>query len=269
MQQITLPCGILSDDGSSVITSATITEFTAKVKKELGNKNINSTDSVEDIILKNCLKAIGDKPLKAADLDMLLSADKEYIIMKIREISFGDIIKGHSTCEDCDKKFGASLSSSKDLTFWSLKPIEQAQTATHPQTKKPVRIFEIITEDGKYRFICRYPTGEDMKKVAKMLETNPFEAKMRLIGNCTIEASIEGTKLDGPITIYTIESLPSRIYDYISDTWDTNQPGLDRNILVSCPFCNHDNLWAIDPKDFLSLTPTTEKAKGKLTKLSG
>ena len=59
---IKLPVGQLDAMGTKIIDEATITEFTAKVYKELGKRtNQQNAETVEDVILKNCVVAIGEK----------------------------------------------------------------------------------------------------------------------------------------------------------------------------------------------------------------
>lgn len=271
MTNITLPCGLLDSTGTHVTTTVDISEFTAKVKKELANKQLSSNENYEDIILRNCIKAIGDnKTPSTADIRKLHGSDRDYIIMKIRQLSFGDKVKGNYDCSGCGTKMQASISIDNDFSVYALKPLEQFSLEQDPISKHMVRTFSIKDEVSGHTWIIRYDTGDDRTKAISLSKSNPFEAKMRLIGLCTIKIDKGDSSLPGPISLSYIENLPSRVWDHISNEWDANQAGLDTKVKVSCSVCGSENIWEIDPVDFFSMAPQTEGRKTTLlTNTSG
>ena len=267
---IKLPVGQLDAMGTKIIDEATITEFTAKVYKELGKRtNQQNAETVEDVILKNCVVAIGEKKNPSPlDLASLLAADRDYLILKIKQLSFGDETKGGFTCENCNEKSGISLSIEKDFNVWTLKPLESSDVH-FPDVGLPVRFFTIKDEISKLTLKCRYDTGSDRAKASQFSKGNPVEFKMRLIASCILEIETPDVKLTGPVNLSYIENLPSRVWFNISTEWDKNQPGIDPIMKVECPHCGSENMWEIDPADFFSMAPQKTNRGEKLMKLSG
>jgi hypothetical protein len=266
--EITLPVGLVDEDGK-VINKVQIKEITAKVKKDLAKKqNLESPENVENSILQACIESMGSvSPVPQETIQKLYSADRDFIILKIRQISFGDKINGSYKCHSCGENLSTDMSIDKDFSVYGLPPVNEENTYTLDNGQK-VRVFTIKEPESGIELLCRYDTGLDRSRAAQMGNKNPLEIKMHLIRLCVISLTQGQKKIPGPLSLTYIENLPSRVWDYISIDWDSNQPGVDFNIEVSCATCSASTMWELNPRDFFSV-PKVASRSDKLMKLSG
>ena len=134
------------------------------------------------VLLSRCVRRIGTiSPISDEIVRRLLIADRYYLLLKLREATFGDHVQATVQCpwEACRKKV--------DIDF-SLHDIPVRESAE----KGPLYTRELSPEAAcsnapgeQYReVVFRLPNGEDQEAIAPMVEENEAEALAVLLARC-------------------------------------------------------------------------------------
>lgn len=268
--EIPLPIGIIDPVSGKHTRTINISEFTAKVKKDLGNKkNQANPSATKDTILKNCISSINGQIPTEATLKAMYSVDRDYAIFRIRKQSFGETINGSATCSSCGVKQVIPIDMSKDFSITGLPDPEITDLHKHLDDKL-YRTFTVENKEFNFKVIFRHETGDDRAKAISASNDNDIEAQMRVMGLCILELTYGDKRLTGPISLSYIENLPAKLWDYVTVYWNANQPGIDMNVTILCEKCGSESRWEMDVVDFFSpeMAKTVSK-QGQLTKLSG
>ena len=99
-------------------------------------KILGSRDANVDIVSK-----LLEKSTTGVDVGSLLSMDKVFLLMKVREASYGDSYEFKVTCPECSTDVTTDLILSKHLNMVAIpEDLEDPRTITLPQLKAKVEI---------------------------------------------------------------------------------------------------------------------------------
>ena len=134
MYTFTLPSGL----------EAELREMTGAEESLLTNRRLMKDGEGVNQILRNCLVRLGDRTeLAAKDVLDLLSGDRLFLLVKLRQISFGDEVDLSLACpaKDCGEVAGVHIA----LDDLEVTPYgtEREFIFELPRTKKPV-IFTLM-----------------------------------------------------------------------------------------------------------------------------
>jgi hypothetical protein len=128
-------------------------------------------------LLSRCVRRIGDiSPVSPEVARQLLVADRHYLLLLLRQVTFGDRVTAHLFCPwpDCGERMSVDFSIA-DL------PVEQARH------RAPVHTMTLAAagDDGPPIDVTfRLPNGADQEEVSGLLASNEAAALTLLLSRC-------------------------------------------------------------------------------------
>jgi hypothetical protein len=247
--EVTLPIGYTDENGERHRLAA-IRKMTGNEEAILADRKYqrNGGKLVTDL-LASCVIRIGDLPrVNAAVLSALYSVDRNFLLIRLRAVTFGSELQARYTCPSC----GENISVMEDLDELPVRTLEESD--------EPDRI-QVELEDGwldrdgsvHTSLTLRLPTGEDEEAVANQLRQNPSLGKNALLSRCLLSL--------GDVPRHRLEALGPKILADLSLTdrrmidraINQNAPGIDLVRPIECPFCGRAFNATLDLTNFLAL----------------
>jgi len=172
-------------------------------------------------ILQRGTVKIGDTPCTPDVLDSLLSGDREYLIMKIRSVTFGSTLDLKGACPHCEAEQNFVVDLDEDVKLDRLKDSQ-------------VRSFKVDCKIGEVAFDL--PDGSVQKKLITSVDKTPAELDSILLKECI--TSINGSPILDPNQVRKLGMQDRRtILKAIID----NNPGPDLSaISKNCLDCGQE-----------------------------
>jgi hypothetical protein len=246
--EFTLPVGYVDADGRQHRT-AVLRKMTGRDEAVMADKaNRNNGARMITELLGNCLVRLGglERPGRAV-AQALFSADRYYLLVKLREITFGAEMQATYVCPTCRE---ANLAV-EDLSALEVNRLDDGEL---PQ--------EIVVELGDgYQdrsgrvynsMVFRMPTGGDEEKVAPVIRENPSSGKNALMARCLRSVGdMARQRLEGLGTsIFADLTLSDRAR--IDKALNNGGPGVRMRRDVTCNGCGRQFTATLDMTNFLS-----------------
>jgi hypothetical protein len=175
-----LPIGHVDDDGR-VHRTAVLRKMTGRDEAVMTDRrNRNNGAKMVSELLGNCLVRIGeiDKPgTKVAQ--KMYSADRHYLLLKLREVTFGPDMPASYACPTCKEATGVT----EDL---SALPIHGLDNGDVPEDIVVELEDGYVDREGDVyeHAVFRYPTGVDEERIAAQTRENASLGKNALMARC-------------------------------------------------------------------------------------
>jgi hypothetical protein len=247
--EFTLPIGLTDDEGRTHRT-AVLRKMTGREEAILADrKNQRNGGKLVSELIHSCLVRLGDLPKNGVStIEKLYSADRNFLLLKLRSITFGPELQAGYTCSSC----GESLQTTEDLDDLPVKMLEQGESAE----EIVVQLEDgYLDKDGQCHtaLTLRLPTGEDETVVAPTMRQNASLGKNALLARCI--------KSLGDVPRHRLEALGPKILADLTMTdrrlidRAINQaaPGIDLMREILCPHCGATFKSTLDMTHFLAL----------------
>jgi hypothetical protein len=247
--EFTLPIGYTDDEGNTH-RRAVLRKMTGKEEAILADKrNQRNGGKLVTELLHSCLVKLGELPKNGANtVEALYSADRNYLLLKLRAITFGSELKTHYTCPSC----GESLHLLEDIDELPVRMLGEDEALEDV-------VIELqdgyVDKDGtEHRALhLRLPTGADEAAVAPQMRQNASLGKNALLSRCM--------KSLGDLPKHRLEAIGPKILAELTLTdrrlidraLNQAAPGVDLIREISCPHCGSDFKSSLDMTNFLSL----------------
>jgi hypothetical protein len=239
-----LPCGYVDPEGT-VHTSVVVSEMTGEDEETLAAKNMTTTKKINKILIR-CTQSVGT--LSGQQLNFVIpeltQGDRIFLLMAIRRASLGDEMPFETTCPQC-KEAARFIVDLKDLGVKKMaNPAQRTYPLTLPKTKKKV--------------LMKVLTGRGEEAIAQAVQ------KSKDIITTAIFARVESID-DKPIVMKDLLSLPLIDRNFLRNSWEDNEGGVDTSIQVDCPSCNnaYDSELDISQQGFFNPSATLSNWKKK------
>src|SRR6266498_1389869 len=167
------------DDGGRLHRSFELSALTGREEELfLTAGQGQETASLVTSVLSRCLVRLGElSPVPPSVVRSLLVGDRQYLLLRLRQLTFGDDVRANLLCpwRDCGAKVSATFSLSSVPVA---SPQERAATFTVP------------LDDSSVTF--RLPTGADQEELSALATTNEAEALTRLLTRCVVGSPVDG-----------------------------------------------------------------------------
>jgi hypothetical protein len=185
------------------------------------------------MLLTRCVRRLGTvSPVSHDVVRGLLIADCHYLVLKLREATFGAQVQATVQCpwEDCQKRV--------DIDF-SLHDIPVRESAE----KGPLYTRELSLEavfssaqGEQYREVTfRLPNGEDQEAISQVVEDNEAQALTLLLARCICR--LGALRDPGPEVIQRLSPLArAEIERHMAEA----APYVDLTLAVHCPECERE-----------------------------
>jgi hypothetical protein len=179
--EVKLPGGYVLPTGE-VIKKAEVKELTGADEEAISKAG--STAKSLNILLQRGLVKIGDNDASKDDLDVLLSGDRDAILLGIRKVTFGKTVSFRIRCAFCSEEQLAEVNLEEDIPVRELKdPIAD-------------RVWELTTTKGIVKVAL--PNGITQRKLMDNTDKTSSEINTLLLSGCIV--SVDGTPSVGAST---------------------------------------------------------------------
>jgi len=221
-----LPGGYVDAPGISHY-EAELKPITGKEEEMLADLHADtSTARVITMLLSACIKRIGTimNPDTSLIQDLLVS-DREYLIMKLREMTFGKKVELVLYCPD------VSCGKPMDMTF----SLEDMQIERKPVSKLffTIQLSGAEDKEEQYNFVeFRLPNGGDQEAAVSLAGVSEKRAVDHLLARC-----IRSVGQSSSIDEAQIAQLPDSVRREIEEKMQQLAPLIDFEIDAVCPEC--------------------------------
>ena len=239
----TLPGGYITNDGTCH-KEVKLRQLTGKEEEIIVDVDTNSNiPSALTTLLANCIQQIGPiKEITVNVIQKLLICDRDYLLLKLRQITFGNRIDARVLCPNnqCKKPM--------DIDF-DTRNIEIQRkvmgSCVFSHTLSGQSFYKdkngIIHRDIEFRL----PNVYDQEQIAQIYEANQSKALTKLIARCLIRIGSINTIDEDLVQSF---SIPTR--REIDLVMRKVSPTVDLQINIHCPECGTDFSSLFDIHDF-------------------
>lgn len=236
-----LPAGLWKD--GTAVKEVRLNELNARIRKEMGKPNLrNNPVQLVSTVLAHCIESIGGNPITEKDINNLLIGDRDFCLLKVREISLGSEVHLTFNCPMCQ----VSNRSSIDLQSIAIYELNEDNYEIREDITPDPRVFMIKGDfQPPWEALFRFPLNSDQRAVMRGSVINPLQAQQDLFGRCLIEWNKEKvfpTHIDD-LSLPEINYLTSEIQDAL--------PGPDLNTEIECVSCGATVPMPMESSDFL------------------
>lgn len=165
--EVDLPGGYLTFEGK-LITTAEVRELTGADEEAIAKAG--STAKSLHVLLERGLVRLGDKEATKDDIDLLLSGDRDAILLGIRRVTFGEALDLKLRCPSCNVEQQSDVHLLHDVPFIKLKD------------KVKDRNWVVKTKHGPVELTL--PTGIVQKKLMENTQMSVPEVNTILLAGC-------------------------------------------------------------------------------------
>jgi len=214
-----LPCGFLDGEGN-LHTDVVVREMTGEEEEILAARNMPVTKKINKI-LSRCTESIG--PYNGNSIDQIVpeltQGDRIYLLMAIRRASLGDDMPFVTKCQSCDQESQLTV----DLSELEVKKMKDPTLRQYdielPKSGRKVRM-KVLTGRGEDAISKASNRGIDIITTAIFCRIDAFD--------------------DKPVTMKDLKTLSLADRNFLRDSWEEYEGGINTEITVECPSCNYE-----------------------------
>lgn len=230
-----LPGGILDGKGNCLKT-VRVRELTGRDEELLADRRYrNAVEQVTDFLTQVIVEVPGlDRPVSKELVAEMLIGDRDYLLLRLRQVSLGDQVEQVMRCPStaCGKKADVEFL----ISELPVRRVPTVQLWYEFDLSAPAR-----SEDARSNHVTlRLPVGLDLEAVLDCKDLNPALANTRLFAR--IVKSVGHSRVDEAAA----RDLPLRLRGEITDFLRGITPGPDLKIDIQCPHCGTDMSYGFD-----------------------
>ncbi len=247
--EVVLPVGFCDDEGR-IHRAVALRKMTGKEEALLADKaNQRNGGQLVTALLHNCTLRLGSLDgVKKADIAMMYSVDRNYLLLRLRAFTFGSELKAAYTCPACSDRFDLT----EDLDDLPVRSLAEGES---PEDIVVELEDGFVDKDGQVHtsLTLRLARGDDETAVAPQMRKNASLGKNALLARCI--------KSLGDIPKHRLEALGPKILSDLSLTdrrsidraFNASAPGVNLIRELDCPACGADFKSSLDMTHFLVL----------------
>lgn len=161
--EVKLIAGVVVDD--SLVMDAEVRELNGADEEAIAKAG--SIGKALGVILKRGVSSLGGVPATDSSLDSLLSGDRDFLLLAIRKVTFGNQIESDMDCPECMTRINITIDLSKDV------PIHEF----HGDWS-----WDVTTRQGEVT--VGFYNGITQKKIMDNLDKTPAELNTIVLAGC-------------------------------------------------------------------------------------
>jgi hypothetical protein len=246
--ELDLPIGHVDADGR-IHRKAVLRKMIGRDEALMADKaNRGSGARLITELLASCTLRLGsiERPQRSV-IQGLYSADRHFLLVKLREITFGAEMQATYVCPSCRQ----ANSVLEDL---SALPVQRLEDGELPGDIAVQLADGYADRSGVVygAMVFRYPTGTDEEKIAGILRDNPSTGKNALMARCL--------KSLGDMAQARMEALGTAIFNdltlsdraRVDKALNEGGPGIDMKREITCTGCSRRFVATLDMSNFLA-----------------
>lgn len=194
-------------------------------------------------VLCRCVRRIGAvEPVTPAVARALPIADRQYLLLRLREATFGDRVEGTLACPwpQC----GAKVDLDFRIGDVPVKRCEEVRAAYHLELS-PEAAPEDGPGGGRRAIAFRLPNGEDQEVLAPLLASDPARALTALFERC-----VAGAEDSPEEAVERVARLSPRARLELERAMEEAAPAVEHDMELGCPECGRSFTAPFDLQDF-------------------
>jgi hypothetical protein len=248
-QTVTLPVGRAGDDDEGNLCDLSVRKMTGREEALLTDPKLRrNAGKLITALLANCVSTADGQRMEQALARKLSSADRNFLLMELRRVTFGDEMEAHYRCPRCD---GVTLVI-EDLSAIEVNRLHEASG----ELDITVMLEDgYVDQDGKRHreLVFTLPTGEDEEVVAGRRDANPSRQRDALLARCLIRVDDMDERRVRAIGIRLLADLSMSDRQLIRRTLDEHALGPDLNRAIRCEHCDEEFRTGLDMSHFFPL----------------
>jgi cytochrome c5 len=245
--EFTLPIGYANGD-SVLRREGALRKLTGRDEAILADRaNQRNGGKLVTELIHSCITRFeGEHPLTKAEVANWYSADRNYVLLRLRSFTFGPELEARYTCGACGENIDV-VENLDELPVRSIGPDEALEDVV------------VELEDGYWdtdnqchsSVTLTLPRGVDEAAVAPAIRKNPSLGKNALLSRCI--------KSFGDMPAHRVEALGAKLLAdltltdrrLIDKALNRAAPGVDLLREIECPSCGEQNRTSLDMTHFL------------------
>jgi hypothetical protein len=241
-QSFLLPGGYVDTD-CELLREVELAPLSGRDEELLAAQQPIANPALLTALLSRCVLRLG--PVRPVPEDLarrLLVVDRQFLLLKLRQITFGDHVQATVQCpwEACQKKVDI------DFSLHDI-PVRESEEKGPLYTRELSPEAAFSNEHGEqYReVVFRLPNGEDQEAISHMVEENEAKALALLLARCIRRL---GPLHDpGPEVIHQLSPLARA---EIEREMEVAAPHVDSTLAAHCPECDREFTVPFDLQGF-------------------
>jgi hypothetical protein len=237
-----LPGGYLDEHGT-LHRAVELAPLSGREEELLATTRNGAAATLVTEVLCRCVSRIGAVHPVTADIARgLLVADRQFLLLRIRELTFGDRCTGTLACPwpGCAAKVDIDFST-RDI------PVRGCATIAASYRVELSEEAAVTSEDGAVHraLTFRLPTGADQEAVGPVVAADPARALTLLLERCVLgsdAADCAATEL--------VQRMSPRARRELEAALEAHAPALDLDMALTCPECGRAFTTPLDLTDF-------------------
>lgn len=239
---VLLPGGYVNHSGA-VQQDAELVPMSGREEELLTGDRRWELPALVTTILSRCVRRIGTtSPVSTEVTRKLLVADRQYLLLKLYEATFGALIRVSICCPwaDCGRKITVSF-------FVNDVPIVESEEkgTIHTLQLSSDAVASSHLGDSEQQIAFRLPNGEDQEIIAPVLAADEPQAQILLLQRC-IQQIGSRTHPDEDM----IRMLSPRARIEIEQRMEAVAPSVELTLESECPECRRDYSLPFDLQRF-------------------
>ncbi|SCY82281.1 hypothetical protein [Desulfoluna spongiiphila] len=233
-----LPGGYVDDDGG-IHREVVLGPLTGAQEKAMAQQGNASPAARVTWILASCIRRIGTlDEITEAHARHLLVGDRQFLLLKLREITFGHEMSAVTRCSrpDCGERLDIEFTTD---TVPVVRAPQECRFMTLEFPLKPHKA-EPVT--------FRLPNGEDQEHLAHLATENEALAATLLLARCVRSMGPQG---DAPQSREKIKNLSEQARAQIEEAMERLAPKVVTTMEAFCPECKRHFSVAFDLQSFV------------------
>lgn len=190
-------------------------------------------------VLARCVRRIGEiEPVTPRLARRLLVADRQYLLLKLRQVTFGDRVQGRAACPwpGCGEGVDVDFSLADVPVRGLEEPAAELRMRLSPQASAD-------EDDRGLEVRFRLPDGSDEESLTALVEDNEAEALGALLQRCVVA-------LGGDSSREAVAALSPQARAEIEAEMDARAPRLGLEMAARCPACKRTFTLPFALRDF-------------------
>ena len=215
--EVKLPGGFIESNGE-VITIAEVRELTGADEEAIAKAG--TTGKALNTLLQRGVTKLGSREIKKEELDLLLSGDRDALLLGIRKVTFGPTIDLVSKCLSCSNEATVTVDLNEDVPVKNLED--------QPRT------WEVNTKKGIVKVTL--PNGVTQRKLMENTDKTSAELNTLLLAGCVL--SIDGVPSMGAASALSLGMVDRT--NIIQEIVDRNPGPRLGEVKKVCKACGED-----------------------------
>jgi len=245
-EQFSLPLGVIN--GTEVTKDVVLKPMTAKTRRILTTrKNQRSPATAISRMIASCCESIAGVEATDKLLMSLCSGDRDFLLLKLRAISLGNIVTAQMNCPRCSQElsFEFDLDEIKVREFVKDKDYE---------IEDGMPVVTLENPDLNLVVKMRLPTGYDQDSIKDQFTADPLGASYALYSRVLRQWTVNGEDQEGINALAFIDNLSIREIEWLESSVKDVMPGPDWTVKLNCDMCSKSTILDLSDSDFLFKT---------------